>query len=228
MTSVTSAPLDDETDSSLLFQAMGVAASGDAMRIVPGPGTPERRVLDAALRCVGRWGLAKTTLDDVAREAGCSRATVYRLFPGGKETVVEAVVAVELERLFGCLAVRIEGAGSLEDQLVQGILFASRTLRRHEALQYLLVHEPEQVLPHITFSRFDRVLEAVSRFVSPYLAPHVGAALAERTAEWVTRLVLSYTLSASASFDLTDEADVERFVAVFLLPGLRSAEPVPT
>lgn len=207
---------------------MGVVAKGDARAVVPEPGSPERRVLDAALRCVGRWGLAKTTLDDVAREAGCSRATVYRLFPGGKETVVESVVAGELDRLFGCLAVRLEAAESLEDQLVQGILFASRTLRGHEALQYLLVHEPEQVLTHISFARFDRVLEAVSRFVSPYLSPHVGAALAERTSEWVTRLVLSYTLSASDSFDLTDEADVERFVAVFLLPGLRSAERVPT
>jgi len=39
------------------------------------------RVLDAALTCVGRVGLAKTTLDDVAREAGCARATVYRYFP---------------------------------------------------------------------------------------------------------------------------------------------------
>ena len=32
--------------------------------------------------CIARWGTAKTTLDDIAREAGCSRATIYRLFPG--------------------------------------------------------------------------------------------------------------------------------------------------
>ena len=40
------------------------------------------RVLDGALACVARVGLGKTTLDDVAREAGCARATVYRCFPG--------------------------------------------------------------------------------------------------------------------------------------------------
>ena len=43
------------------------------------------RVLDAALTCVARVGLAKTTLDDVAREAGCARATVYRCFSGKQQ-----------------------------------------------------------------------------------------------------------------------------------------------
>ena len=40
------------------------------------------RILDAALACIARVGVGKTTLDDVAREAGCARATVYRCFPG--------------------------------------------------------------------------------------------------------------------------------------------------
>ena len=35
----------------------------------------EARLIDATLICLARWGVAKTTLDDVARQAGCSRAT---------------------------------------------------------------------------------------------------------------------------------------------------------
>ena len=48
-------------------------------------GRPPRRrgrIRDAALVCIGRFGLAKTTVDDIAREAGCSRATLYRYFDG--------------------------------------------------------------------------------------------------------------------------------------------------
>ena len=40
------------------------------------------RLLDATVACIARVGVSKTTLDDVAREAGCSRATLYRYFPG--------------------------------------------------------------------------------------------------------------------------------------------------
>jgi AcrR family transcriptional regulator len=36
----------------------------------------EGRIIAATLRCIGQWGLAKTTLDDVARRADCSRATL--------------------------------------------------------------------------------------------------------------------------------------------------------
>ena len=41
-----------------------------------------QRILDAALDEVGRNGLAKLAMDDLAATAGVSRATLYRLFPG--------------------------------------------------------------------------------------------------------------------------------------------------
>lgn len=48
------------------------------------PDSAEARVVDALFDCVARWGMAKTTVEDVARSAGISRATVYRLFPGAR------------------------------------------------------------------------------------------------------------------------------------------------
>jgi hypothetical protein len=45
--------------------------------------TTRQRILEATYVCVARWGLAKTTVEDAAREAKVSRATVYRTFPGG-------------------------------------------------------------------------------------------------------------------------------------------------
>ena len=190
----------------------------------------EARVIDAALRCIARWGVAKTGLDDIAREARVSRATVYRLFPGGKETLLDAVVASELDRFFAEVAGRLDEAGDLEDLLVAGITTASRELTGHAALQFLLAHEPEQVLPHVAFGHFDTVLAAAADFLAPWLAPHTGPDLAPRAGEWVTRLVLSYTLSPSDSFDFTDEGDARRFVRAYLLPGLTTRShltPVP-
>src|SRR2546423_4480675 len=106
------------------------------------PSSPEERVVDAALRCIARWGVAKTTLDDVAREAGCSRATVYRLFPGGKDGLIDTVVHLEVKRCLEALAAELAAATDLEDLLVRGIAHASRTLREHAALQFVLAYEP--------------------------------------------------------------------------------------
>ncbi len=199
----------------------------------PGTSTDgvERRVLDAAMRCLARWGVAKTSLDDIAREAGVSRATVYRAFPGGKDTVLDAIVADELGRFADDLAEHLDAADDLEALLVVGITFAARTLTGHDALQYLLVHEPEQVLPHVSFGRFDQVLAGAAALVAPHLARFVGEELALRTGEWVTRLVLSYTMSPSPSYDFTDAADVRRFTRSYLLSGLddrsTAAPPAP-
>ena len=75
---------------------------------IPVAGSPEERIIDATLRCIARWGVGKTTLDDAAREAGCSRATVYRLFPGGKDGLLDAVCRAELARFFVGLTGRLE------------------------------------------------------------------------------------------------------------------------
>lgn len=192
----------------------------------PDPG--ERRILDAALRCVARWGVAKTSLDDIAREAGVSRATVYRLFPGGKDVLLDALVHDQLAQFFAAVTAELDAAEDLDDLLVAGITTASRALQGHAALQFLLAHEPEAVLPHVAFGRFDVVLRAASELLAPWLAPHTGAELAPRAGEWVTRLVMSYTLSPSPSFDFTDEGDVRRFVAAYLLPGLTARANLTT
>jgi AcrR family transcriptional regulator len=183
-------------------------------------GTQEQRVIDAALRCVARWGIGKTTLDDVAREASCSRATIYRLFPGGKDALLDAIARSELDRFFTGLAQRFDEATTLEDLLVGGVVYASRAITGHEALQFVLAYEPELVLPKVAFHHADRVLSAVSAFAAPYLAPHVGDGEALRVAEWVARLVLTYTLAPADGVDTGDEESVRRLVRTYVLPGL--------
>jgi len=190
-------------------------------------GTQEQRVIDAALRCIARWGIGKTTLDDVAREASCSRATIYRLFPGGKDALLEATTHLELTRFFTGLAQTFEQAGDLEELLVGGMVYASRALAGHEALQFVLAYEPEVVLPKVAFRQADRVLTAVSSFAARYLVPHVGAEEAPRVAEWVARLAITYTLAPADGVDVGDEESVRRLVRTFVLPGLVAVNRVP-
>jgi AcrR family transcriptional regulator len=185
----------------------------------------DQRILDATLRCIGRWGVAKTTLEDVARDAGCSRATVYRSVPGGKDGLLQAVVAHELDGFFAQLGGRLNRAGSLEDALVQGMSFASQWLANHAALQFMLAYEPETVLPHIAFRRMNDVLAAAAAFVGPYLARWLPADDALRAAEWGARIVLSYTSCPADDVDLADEASARQLVQTFVLPGLVTTTP---
>jgi AcrR family transcriptional regulator len=183
-------------------------------------GETDQRIIDAALRCIARWGLAKTTVEDVAREAGCSRATLYRAFPGGKEAVLAAVVDREVHRLHDAVAGAMGATDTLEDALVAAITSVARHVDGHAAFRFLLADEPGVVLPHLAFHELDVLLERVRAVGGPLLERHLDPTTAARTAEWVARIVISYTCSPAAGVQLTDDASVRRLVRAFVLPGL--------
>jgi AcrR family transcriptional regulator len=192
---------------------------------------PAERIVAGALRCVARWGLAKTTLDDIAREAGCGRATVYRLFPGGRDALWDAVVSTETRRFFARIGSRAAAERGLEDVVVAIITEAARDLSGHDALNFLLAHEPEAILPQLAFHHMDSVLSAVGAVAGPWIEPWLGPdkthETAARGAEWIARIVLSYLLSPSPDIDLTDDASARRVVRLFVLPGLRPSAHQP-
>ncbi len=178
------------------------------------------RLVDGALRCLARQGIAKTTVDDIARAAGLSRATAYRTFPRGKEGILAAVVETEVARLFSSLAVVMGEAADLEDVLVAGMVETACWLRDHEPLAYLLEHEPGTVLPFLTFGGFDRVMQVASDLAAPFFARWLEPEQASRAAEWAVRIVMAYCSDPSPHADLSDSADTRALVRRFVLPGI--------
>src|ERR687890_147806 len=117
--------VDDETDCFLSSQVMARIALAERTT------TPvEDRIVDGLLESVARWGIAKTTVEDVARAAGVSRATVYRAFPGGKDVIFEAVVRRESARFLAAVTARLDAAETLEDAAVIGMAQAAPFLTR--------------------------------------------------------------------------------------------------
>ncbi len=125
-----------------------------------------------------------------------------------------------MARLFSSLAVAMGEAGDLEDVLVAGMVESARWLRWHEPLGYLLEHEPEAVLPFVTFSGFDRVMRVASDLSAPFFARWLEPEQASRAAEWAVRIVMAYCSDPSPYADLTDPADTRALVRTFVLPGI--------
>jgi len=177
------------------------------------------RVIDAALACVARVGVAKTTLDDVAKEAGCARATVYRAFPGRlalMRAVLDREVAAITERVLDSAG----GTDSLGDAIAAVILTCAQTFNSHPALAFVLAHEPELVAPQLSFERGSAVITSAGAVVAPAFARFVPADRAERLGEWVARITLSYLCNPIDQGHLDDPAFVRALVDDFVLPGV--------
>lgn len=184
-----------------------------------GPDTRER-ILEAAYACVARWGLSKTSVEDVAKEADLSRSTLYRYFPGGRDELIGAVIGWEHDRFFGRLYEAVHDASSLEEVMERGLTFAHRSIAEHEVLQRVLMTEPELLLPQLTVKN-ERTLRLVAGFLTPYLVRHPlapGVVVAE-AADFLARMVLSY-MAAPGRWDLDDPDQVARLVRAELLGGI--------
>jgi len=183
------------------------------------------RVLDAALTCIGRVGLAKTTLDDVAREAGCARATVYRCF-ANKQQLLTALVLREAGRLHDRVVAEAAATATLADAVTAVVVSAVDALRGHPALVFICTHEPELLLPYLAFEREDAVLRNAAAIVAPAFTRFLDDVAALRLGEWIARITLSYLFSPSENFDIGDDVHVRALVADFVLPGFVNSEGV--
>lgn len=182
--------------------------------------TVRERVLEATYACVARYGLGKTTVEDVAREAGLSRATVYRTFPGGREQLQREVIVWEVGRFFGRLAEAVAGAPDFSSLVEEALLFAHRAVEEHEVLQKILQTEPGRLLPQLTVES-QRIVAFIAAFLLPYLeretlVPGVEAGAA---AEYVARMLLSF-IGAQGRWDLSDREQVRALVRTELLAGV--------
>ena len=180
----------------------------------------EMRVLDAAKSCCERWGYEKVTIDDIAAAARVSRATIYRMFPGGKDVLFEALRVRELEEFFALLLSRVEGASNLEDLLVRAVVAATEELRADEHLALALASEPGTTLSQLTVDGLPRIIRFANAFLAPLAEAYLDRDQARAVIDVLARLTISYFLAPSDTVDLGDEESARAFLAPFLTPYL--------
>jgi AcrR family transcriptional regulator len=183
------------------------------------------RLLAATLVCVERWGLEKTSLEDVAKEAGLSRATVYRYFAGGREQLVHETVAWEVGRFFERIEREIAVEPDLAGKLRRGLMFGHQAIEEHTLLQRILATEPEALLEELS-NTIPLIEQAVRAYLlallrSEELRPGVSAVHA---ADYLTRLYLSY-VGSQGQWDFGDADAVDELVRTQFLAGVVAAPP---
>jgi AcrR family transcriptional regulator len=196
----------------------GDGAGGEAE-----PGVRER-ILAAAVRCAERAGVRRFSLEDVALEAGLSRMSIYRHFPGGRAQLVEEAATWEVARFWTRLAKAVEGLDTLEDRLVAGLGLGHRLIARSRVMQALddsdldelmAALRPSEPLVHqVICDYIQSLLEAEGR--AGRLREGVDVAEA---ADYLTRMILS-TMGSPGGVDLADPDQTRRLVRTQFLGGI--------
>jgi AcrR family transcriptional regulator len=190
---------------------------------------PERRdettqpFVDAARRAMRRFGWSRTTMRDIAKEAGVERTTVYR-HVGSMADVQRLVIADELQMLVELVPGWIPPDTSGAEIVVEIVARSVEYCLDHELLSKVRSDEPE-LLAGLLVSAVPDVIARLSEvFATPVEVGMALGVIAHRDAavivEWCVRIGLSLLVAPPPG-------DLRSFLGAVLEPVLDPATTVP-
>lgn len=192
------------------------------------PGYARDRLLDAAEVCFGRFGIAKTTIEDVAKEASVSRATVYRYF-SGRDKVVSGVIVRATERYLGRIRSRVDAQPDLGSAVLEFVQVTLRAARQDETVGLLFTGDEGLdsggIIDGASVTLFELVeefLTAVFEARSEEMAPHLSNSDAS---ECILRAILSFLTVQGPK--RRSRSAVDDYLRLTLLPALVGARGEP-
>ncbi|WP_246023525.1 TetR/AcrR family transcriptional regulator [Nocardia yunnanensis] len=182
----------------------------------------ETRILDAALAQFQKVGVKKSTIEDVAKQAGVDRVTVYRRV-GSRDDLVQAVVSREVATLLTDLASLPDRHTDLGGLIAEIFVTVITRWRAHPLVERLLAVEPERILVKLTvdgagvFAMSVAATVDVLRRAAAKGLFEAQADLAVR-AEIGCRVVHSLILVRGGVADLETSEELAEFARTHLVP----------
>ncbi|MEE9243236.1 MAG: TetR/AcrR family transcriptional regulator [Mycobacterium sp.] len=150
-----------------------------------------RRLLDAAEACYERVGVARTTVDDIAKLAAVHRTTVYRYF-GSRDDVLAFVLLRETAGVITGAEQALANDGPFSERLLDALDGAIGAVQHARWLT--LLFDPESLTMTVSVAASGVFRERIRAA----LRPHVEAAKADgtlrqdldpdTTADWLVRV----------------------------------------
>lgn len=84
---------------------------------LPAPAGTREKLVDAAIALMRRSGLTGAGINEIVRESGAPKGSVYHFFPGGKREIVEAGLAAHAGRVAAFIDAALSGRRSPREKV---------------------------------------------------------------------------------------------------------------
>lgn len=181
-------------------------------------------LLAAAARRFVETGIRRTTMEDIAREAGAGKATLYRHF-ANKDAVIDALLAREADRFERHLDAAVEGSRTASSQLESAFLVGIAFFVEHPVLTRGRDEDPAVLLPRVTSDGGPLVVRGLERFTAlieqGVASGEFRRVDARAAAEVIMRLILSYFAFPPMHVRVDDPREAEAFAHALVAGNLR-------
>lgn len=152
-----------------------------------------QRILDAAIRCVQGFGIDKTNMNDIAREAGLTRPTVYKHF-GNRDEVVQAALLESGYSFAARVKKHVQRYATAEQRLVEALMFAYRQLPKEPYLELITKGNITQMVNETALTSAEGQAICLDIFATVLEGRDELAADMAEIIELSTRLLLSFLM----------------------------------
>ena len=128
----------------------------------------KQTVSDAAIRCFQQYGPQRTSMADIADEAGISRKTLYRLFDD-RPTLIEHILNQRLHEMGVGVKSRLHQFETIEDALVEGSIVSVAAGRQDRLFSEIVGKDTNHRVEQFMFRGSDTVRENMLKIWSPVL-----------------------------------------------------------
>ena len=180
------------------------------------------RLLDAAEGCLEQFGPQKTSMEDVARAAGMSRATVYRYFEN-RDALLLGVASRQASALAAEAINYLGQFNTISDWMVEGLLFTLREIP-HRPVFASLVTSLDSRASGSLFLGSTGLVQIGVNVLQPMFANAKAQGLLrddvdpEMLVEWLLRVLWTY-LNAPSQV-ATDEEGMRKLFRMMLIPAV--------
>lgn len=196
----------------------------------PGGGNPPEHarelLLDAAERSFARRGYRASTMQVIARDAGYTRAVIYRHF-GSRDQLLDALVVRVAGRKMAAIAARLETTTDPGELVTESLVIVATEVGQDPLLRVISEHTDEgnvaamiarsATLSEVLAGQFEMGFHQAGDKLRAGLRPGDAA-------RFVLSVALGLLLGLVPGAD--DAEQVRRYVQVFVLPAL-VADPPP-
>jgi len=180
------------------------------------------RLLDAAEGCLEQFGPQKTSMEDVARAAGMSRATVYRYFEN-RDALLLGVASRQASALASEAIDYLSRFDTISDWLVEGLLFTLREMPNRPVFASLVTSLDSRASGSLLLGSTGLVQIGVN-VLQPIFANAEAQGLLrddidpEMLIEWLLRMLWTY-LNAPSQV-AADEEGMRKLFRMMLIPAV--------
>lgn len=179
----------------------------------------KQKIFDAAARLFEQSGYQSLSMADIAKEAGISRNTLYRVFD--RPTMVQELLQRRVENLGKKLRLKIRSYTEVEEALIEGCVISVASARKDKLINTILLRETDHRLEGFLLRGSETLRRDLFDMWSPIIEKgrKEGLVRPNLSNERITELIMSITSVLVMRDDLNRNGQRE-FIKDSLVPAI--------